>query len=190
MIRIRAPAANSISIETACLGRRRQWLPVWSNGDGRKTDFAILPLQRPRLQSEDARARLPSPNRYLIAVNIMSSANLDNAAPRRQTLLHDPKLLGSGPPPSPLWTGQNRNCRYVCSSACKLMSKSSHARSQSGKAALTGGLPTSALSVNNSLTEWRCPQDSGECQAETPMMAAPVFVRSQNGRAAHSRPSF
>jgi hypothetical protein len=105
-------------------------LPVWRNGDCRKTNFVILPLHRPRPESEDARARLPPPNRHQIAVNIMSSSNLDNTGPRRQTLLHDPKLLGSAPPPSPLWTGQNRNRRHVCSFACKLMSKSSHARAR------------------------------------------------------------
>jgi hypothetical protein len=115
-------------------------LPVWRNGDRGKTGFVSLPLHRFRLESEDARARLPPPNRNQIAVNIMSSSNLDNARPGRQTLLHDPKLLGSGPPPPPLWTGQNRNRRHVCSFACQLMSKSSHARAQSGKAALIGGL--------------------------------------------------
>jgi hypothetical protein len=115
-------------------------LPVWRKRDCRKTDFVILPLHRPRPESEDARARLPPPNRDQIPVNIMSSSNLDNTGPRRQTLLHDPELLGSAPPPSPLRTGQNSNRRHVCSFACKLMSKSSHARALSGKPAFTGGL--------------------------------------------------
>jgi hypothetical protein len=112
---------------TAASGGRRQRLPVWRNGDCRKTDFAILPLHRPRPASEDACARLPPPSRNQIAVNIMSPSNLDNTGPRRQTLLHDPKLLGSGPAPSPFWTGKNRNRRHVCSFVCKLMSKPSHA---------------------------------------------------------------
>ena len=108
-----------------------------------------LPAKRPssscrrhrlRPASEDACARLPSPNRDQIAVSIMSASN--DTGPGRQIFLNDPKLLGSGPSPSPLWTGQNRNRRHVCSFACKLMSKSSHARAQSGKAALTGRLPT------------------------------------------------
>jgi hypothetical protein len=109
-------------------GSRRQRLQVWRKGDRRKTDFVILPRRRLAPASEDACARLSPPNRKQIAVNIMSSSNLDNAGPRRQTLLNDPKLLRSGPPPSPLWTGQNRNRRHVCSFACKLMSKPSHAR--------------------------------------------------------------
>jgi hypothetical protein len=31
--------------------------------------------------------------------------DLDNTGRGRQTLLHDPKLLGSGPSSSPVWTG-------------------------------------------------------------------------------------
>jgi hypothetical protein len=116
-------------------------MPIWRDGDCRKPDFIILPLQRPRPKSEDACAGLPPPSRNQIAVNIMSSSNLDNTGPRSRTLLHDPKLLSSGPPPSSLWTGQNRNRRHVCSFVGKLMSKSSHAQPQSGKAALTEGLP-------------------------------------------------
>jgi hypothetical protein len=38
-------------------------------------------------------------------VDIMSARNLDNTGCRRQTLLHDPTLLGRGPPPSTLRTG-------------------------------------------------------------------------------------
>jgi hypothetical protein len=125
---------------TAASGGRRQRLPVGRNGDCRKTDFAILPLHRLGSESEDACARLPPPGRNQIAVNVMSPSNLDNTGSRRQTLLHDPKLLGTRPPPSPLWTGQNRNRRHVCSFACELMSKSSHARTRSGKAVSTGGL--------------------------------------------------
>jgi hypothetical protein len=85
--------------------------------------------------------RLPPPSRNQIAVNIMSPSNLDNTGPWRQTLFHDLKLLGTRPPPSPLRTGQNRNRRHVCSFACELMSKSSHAQTRSGKAASTGALP-------------------------------------------------
>jgi hypothetical protein len=129
---------------TAASGGRRQRLPVGRNGDCRKTDFAILPLHRLGPASEDACARLPPPGRNQIAVNVMSPSNLDNTGSRRQTLLNDPKLLGTRPPPSPLWTGQNRNRRHVCSFACELMSKSSHARTRSGKAVSTGGLPFTA----------------------------------------------
>lgn len=82
----------------------------------RKTDFVILPRHRLTPASKDAYACLPPPNRNRIAVNIMPSSNLDNTGSRRQTPLHDPKLLGSGPPP-PLGTGQNRNRRHVCSFA-------------------------------------------------------------------------
>lgn len=94
-----------------------------------------LPLHRTGLESEDACARLPPPGRDQIAVNIMSLSNLDNTGPRHETLLHYPKLLGSGPSPSPLWTGQNLYRRHVCSFVCKVMSKASH----SGNAAFTGG---------------------------------------------------
>jgi hypothetical protein len=48
---------------------------------------------------------VPPPNREQIRVNTMSACNLDNTGRRRQTLLDDPKLLGSGPPASPLRTG-------------------------------------------------------------------------------------
>jgi hypothetical protein len=77
-------------------GGRRQWLSVWRNGDRRKTVFVSLPVHRPRLESEDACACLPPPGRDQITVNIMSSSNLDNTGPKRQTLLHDPKLLSNG----------------------------------------------------------------------------------------------
>lgn len=118
---------------TAGPGGRRQRLPVRRNADRRKTDFVSPPLHRPRFESENPCACLPPPGRDQIAVNIMSASNLDNTSPRRQTLLHDPKLLGSGPPPSPLWTGQNRNRRHICSFVCKSMSKSSHPQARSGR---------------------------------------------------------
>ena len=89
----------------------RQRLPVWRNRNRRKTDFAILPLQRLRSASENACTRLPPPNRNQIEVNIMSSSNLDHTGPRRQTLLDNPKLLGNRPPQPPLRAGQNRNRR-------------------------------------------------------------------------------
>jgi hypothetical protein len=98
-------------------GSRRQRLQVWRKGDRRKTDFVILPRRRLAPASEDAYARLSPPNRKQIAVNIMSSSNLDNAGPR-----HSPRrseASAQGPPPSPLWTGQNRNRRHVCSFAGK-----------------------------------------------------------------------
>ena len=79
-----SPARELNLDRTAGLGGRRQRLPVWRKRDCRKTDFVILPLHRPRPESEDARARLPPPNRDQIAVNIMSSSNLDNTGPRRQ----------------------------------------------------------------------------------------------------------
>jgi hypothetical protein len=66
-----------------------------AHGDGGKTDFVILPGCRPKGPS----AGLPPPQREQIRVNIMSARNLDSTGRRRQTLLYDPKLLGSGPPP-------------------------------------------------------------------------------------------
>ena len=46
-------------------------------------------------------------------MDIMAARNLDNTGCGCQTLLDDPKLLGRGPPPSPLRTRQNRNRRHV-----------------------------------------------------------------------------
>ena len=69
---------------------RLQQLPIWRNGDCRKTDPVILPLHWLRPASEDARARLSPPDRKQTAVNVMSLGNLDNTGPRRQTLFHDP----------------------------------------------------------------------------------------------------
>jgi hypothetical protein len=68
-------------------------------------DFVILSGRRLSPTAKGSRARLPPPNGEQIRMDIMSARNLDNTGRRRQTLLHDPKLLSSGPPPSPLRTG-------------------------------------------------------------------------------------
>jgi hypothetical protein len=87
----------------AALGGRHYGLLVWRNGDCSKMNFVTLP--RRRLGPTGSGARLPPPNREQIRVDIMSARNLDNTRCGRQTLFHNPKLLGSGPPPSPLGTG-------------------------------------------------------------------------------------
>lgn len=116
-----SPSACRYSRSRAIPARRQATGSSWPSISQRRHDCA----QRRRAN----RARDPHPS------------NLDNTGPRRETLLHNPKLLGSGPAPSPFWTGQNRNSCHVCSFACELMSKSSHAQAQSGKTAPTGGLP-------------------------------------------------
>jgi hypothetical protein len=80
-------------------------LLVWRNGNSSKMDFVILPGRRLRPTHEPACACLPTPNGQQIGVDIMSACNLDNTCRGRQTLLDNPKLLGSRPPPSPLRTG-------------------------------------------------------------------------------------
>ncbi len=50
----------------AGLRGRRQWLPVRRNGDWCIKDFIIVALHRLRPAGEDARARLPPPNRNRI----------------------------------------------------------------------------------------------------------------------------
>ena len=75
----------------------------WRNGDRSKIDFVVLPERRPR--PKGSRACLPPPNGEQIRVDVMSARDLDNTGRGRQTLLHDPKLLGGGPSPSPLRTG-------------------------------------------------------------------------------------
>jgi hypothetical protein len=67
-------------------------------------NFVSLPPRRLGLTGERSDVRLTTPNRKQIGVDIMSARNLDNTCRRRQTLFHNPKLLGSGPPPSPLGT--------------------------------------------------------------------------------------
>jgi hypothetical protein len=68
-------------------------------------NFVSLPRCRIGPAGERSGARLPPPNREQIRVDIMSARNLNNPRCGRQTLFDNPKLLGSGPPPSPLGTG-------------------------------------------------------------------------------------
>jgi hypothetical protein len=68
-------------------------------------NFVSLPRRRLGATGERSGARLSPPNRQQIGVDIMSARNLDNTRCGRQTLFHNPKLLGSRPPPSPLGTG-------------------------------------------------------------------------------------
>ena len=73
---------------------------VTIRGDGSKMNFVIPPRRRLGFVDESAGARLPPPNRQQIGMDIISARNLDNTRRRRQTLLHDPLLLGGRPPPS------------------------------------------------------------------------------------------
>ncbi len=144
VIRIRTPAANSISIAPQFPEGVVNGCRPGPMGTAAKRTSSSCRCSKPRLASEDACARLPPPHREQIQVNVTSARNLDDTARWRQTLFDDPELLGSAPAPSPLRTGQNRNRRHVCSFACKLTSKPSHAPAQSGKVGSRRSLTTLA----------------------------------------------
>jgi hypothetical protein len=78
------------------------------------SEGAVLSLEHCRLVARHCRvdrtvirSRAPLANSMSIAPQAQKtpSRDLDDTGPGRQTLLHDPKLLSSRPPPSPLRSG-------------------------------------------------------------------------------------
>jgi hypothetical protein len=80
-------------------------------------------------------------------MDIMAARNLDNTGCGCQTLLDDPKLLGRGPPPSPLRTRQNRNRRHVLL-ICLQINEQTISRSNT----VQEGGPYRGLTVRRSVT--------------------------------------